>query len=182
LNPAIIPQSSQKTSPNGVKGPYYARSWAISVVEHLHEQRARATDTVCRVLGISRRNLASFLAYRDPLWPILRDWIKNLAELEARTGKYLTDVQVSNWMYECTHRKRTKDIDERLDKRLNTLRIKEQGSREPASSPSHGAPRPAHSFHTWVQGDLFNQGVNRDLISGESAKAEGQSAEGGADA
>jgi len=182
LNPAISSSCMEQAPEIVHKQPRYSLSWSWSVVKALRGKYTRATDTVCRILGISLQGLVLFLAYDDRMWRILRDWIKNLAELEARTGKYLTDVQIYTWMYECTHRKRTPDVSGRLDKRLEEHTMKEQGSREPASPPSHGAPRPAHVLHTWVQKDLFDLGANRDLVSGESAQAEGQSAQGGADA
>lgn len=133
----------------------YSLSWAASVVDEVASKYPRATDTICRVYAITRYDLVKYLAKPDPMWNYLRERIKYLALCEERTGKAMDYLTVVEWCKGLHGMKHAHGQGERLDKRLNSLRIKEQGSRGgggrseaeaetslPSSLPSSPSPNP----------------------------------------
>jgi len=107
----------------------YSLGWAASVVDRLVEKYPRATDVICRVYGINRYDLVKYLAKPDDMWIYLRERIKYLALCEERTGKAMDYSTVVEWCMGLHGMKHSHKLGERLDKRLESLKLREQGSR-----------------------------------------------------
>jgi len=126
----------------------YSLGWAASIVDQLIVKYPRATEMICRVYGITRYDLVKYLAKPDDMWIYLRERIKYLALCEERTGKPMDYLTVVEWCKGLHDTKHAHGQGERLDKRLNDLIIKEQGSRggrgqsEAAADPSLPYPLP----------------------------------------
>jgi len=126
----------------------YSLGWAASIVDQLTAKYTRATDVICRVYGITRYDLVKYLAKPDDMWIYLRERIKYLAVCEERTGKQMDYYTVVEWCKGLHDMKHAHGLGERLDKRLNDLMIKEQGSRggrgrsEAKADPSLPYPPP----------------------------------------
>jgi len=146
---------------NPAPSPRYAFSWAVSVVNQLHSKYARATEKVCAILEITCSDLAKYLAFDDPLWRYLRDTIKKLDGNLAYYGERYTTAHLLSVFQGPLAKKRFGNQAERLDKRLKSLSIKEQGSRLGADrSVSEGKPLPSSPDidaygRRWVQGAFW---------------------------
>ena len=107
----------------------YSLSWAASIVDEVVSKYPRASEMICKVYGITRYDLVKYLAKPDIMWNYLRERIKYLALCEERTGKAMDYSTIVEWCAGLHRMKHSHGQGERLDKRLNSLRIKEQGSR-----------------------------------------------------
>jgi len=107
----------------------YSYSWALARVRELERKHARATETVCKLLQITERNLAAFLATGDPAFPQIREfihWVENWDNTCSRPDQYETDFKAIVYYLRRRGRERLAD---RLDEVKNRGTIKEQGSR-----------------------------------------------------
>lgn len=121
----------------------YSLSWAATVVDELVAKYTRATDVICRVYDISRYDLVKYLAKPDPLWPYLRERIKYLAICEQRTGKPMDYLTVVEWCKGLHGMKHAHGQGLRLDKRLESIRIRELGNREGGAKAYSAGARPS---------------------------------------
>lgn len=122
----------------------YSFSWALRVVNELKGKYPRATETAKRFLSIDDRNLATYLAKGDPLWPKLRDFIRTIDSWERKglgDGWNYSNVK---YLRDQFNRKGGERIAERLDKLLNSGTLKEQESRERGEGGE--ADRPPQPF------------------------------------
>lgn len=111
----------------------YSLSWAFTVVRRLHDKHARATDFLCEALGIDLKDMAVFLAKKDPVWTQLRDSVKTIENWATgrhgvvRGMDYTPELKCVFKDY--LHLKGWERVEKRLDKISNEQIIKEQGSR-----------------------------------------------------
>lgn len=66
---------------------HYSFNWAEGVVDKVQETYPCATEILCRVLNLTRKNLAAYLARNDPLWHFLRTEIHYIDLLLKDTGE-----------------------------------------------------------------------------------------------
>jgi hypothetical protein len=108
----------------------YPYSWALERAQDLYRAHPRATETVLELLDISLKQLALFLAKRDPVWVDIRDAI-HLAENWIRNRGCTTQTFRVEGIFALELRRKGK---ERLADRLDAVQkrhiIEEQGSRE----------------------------------------------------
>jgi hypothetical protein len=107
---------------------HYSYRWAFGVVQELKRKYARGTETVERILGITDKNLAQFLAYSDNIWPILRKLIQFCDNCKDSRGGYYTDVKVKREIRMNPFYLRHPRIIDRLDKIENEAMIREQAT------------------------------------------------------
>lgn len=95
----------------------YSITWAESIVEQLHTKHTRGTEDLCKLLCISMRQLACFLANNDPLWPHLRNLVKYLDSCHLNP-KFKPDEAFLRSILAQTVKKRNL---ERITKRLDDV-------------------------------------------------------------
>lgn len=106
----------------------YSFEWAKSIVTRVIEKYPRATEILCILLDLTPRQMATYLAKGDPLWPVLRSWIHLIEiylQIHQKNG-YYTAVEYFRSRYRYIY---NGDQAERLAKRLEFVIMKEQGSR-----------------------------------------------------
>lgn len=96
----------------------YSFSWAESVVNKLRKAYPRATEDVMRILDITARNMAAFLAVGDPVFVDIRNLVHFLDNAGNPLSEHYTDDKLivvikMNWRSKSGIR-----IQERLDKQL----------------------------------------------------------------
>lgn len=110
----------------------YPVSWALTIVYRLKETYPRATEIVKQNLEINDRNLAVYLARRDPIFPQIRELIHIYDNWLKRTKSDMTTTQELRETAYYLRRKGWERLADRLDGISKQRRIQEQGSRDSA--------------------------------------------------
>ena len=140
--------------------PRYSFVWAGNVFSALHSKHPRATDAVMAVYHLTPRNMAALLAFGDPLWNYIRDWIKTIDHMAQHRPELINPAELTRIARNTHHHCPDENLSRRLDKRLSELYNEEavvkgagggSGSdRDPPSDPSVDA-----LGRHWRQGDLW---------------------------
>jgi len=108
---------------------HYSLQWSRNTVTKLRIKYARATEFVSKMWGLSDEDWAKFLAYKDPMYPVLRDIVHKVdtwLTIHGRKPDYYTLVEYfslrSKFIY-------SGNIEKRLWDRFFYVKLKEQGSR-----------------------------------------------------
>ncbi len=109
---------------------HYSRSWAENVIKQVAGKYPRATEDVKKILDITDRNLAAYLASGDPLWPKLRLMVQIAANWESRANWQGWTPSNVRYLAIEMRRKGSFRLADRIDKVRNQARIQEQGSGE----------------------------------------------------
>lgn len=105
----------------------YSYKWSMSITEKLLEAHPRGGASALRLLGISLKDLAHYLATGDNLFTDLRNLIHWLDNAGRGLDDYYTDVQLIQKLREGWRCKSS----ERLFTRLDLIaKLREQESRE----------------------------------------------------
>jgi len=109
---------------------HYSLTWANGVISALRRKYPRATEDVEKILGITDRNLAAFLAHNDPVFPHVRDMVHSLQAWRDRGANFGEDpVMLARWV-EMWRRRANPRVKARLDSIDFCNIMKKQGSRE----------------------------------------------------
>ena len=105
---------------------YYSFNWATGVVETMLRKYPRGAKTALRILHLTPRNLACYLANKYPLWPKLRRIVRFCDQMETVNKQHYTDVQLIEYLQSITYYSSENRLCKYLDKRLKQITLEEQ--------------------------------------------------------
>jgi hypothetical protein len=101
----------------------YSYSWALGVVNRLRDKYPRATEDVKRILKVSDRNLAAFLATGDPVFVDLRNLIHFCDNAARPLSNYYTDVELLQRISMFWRSKSGERVKKRVDACLKEIKL-----------------------------------------------------------
>jgi len=110
----------------------YPLEWAAEIVRHLIRAYPRATERSLQVWGLSKHDLALFLARGDPFWGHFRSYVHRMegvyATLPDRASILNIRIGIRNSILPRWGQDWVKRMGPYLDKLIESARITEQGS------------------------------------------------------
>lgn len=96
---------------------HYSYRWADEICKTLEDKYPRATAKVYEILVVNHRNMVTFLARNDPVFPKIRSMVHSVEQvmkMQDISGEYYTNERWNHFL----QRKATSWHDERLLTRL----------------------------------------------------------------
>lgn len=108
----------------------YSFSWAADVVYKVWQKHARVREDFRRIWNISDNQLAKLIATGRPEWPVLRRVIQVMDNWEQKSPGCWTYYSNVKYLGMGSPFSLPDNVKKYLDKRLELIKLEEQGSRE----------------------------------------------------